>query len=463
MCCSLLAALAILLLPAAPASAQSVMVGVSDVGAQRFDNDELPDFVPEVGDSFAWALAAGDFDGDGAGDLATGIAYDDGLQGSPCPDCGLVVVRYGAPGGGLTGGEVGTVLYQGLSGSPDPPEAGDLFGWSLAAGDFDGDGFDDLAVGIPGDRGVGGVAYGAVQVYYGSAGGLQDTETEFLDELLPWTEVPLPFRLGDDEFGAALDAGDFDGDGFDDLAIGAPRAGILVDANTPVRGGEVFVAHGSGEGLLPLLGYGISQHSPGLFGDPLNEERFGRAVAAGDFDADGDDDLAIGVPNEGDNGSLHVILGSPFGLIFADSVFWAPGALGQVPEAGDRLGYALVAADFDGDGHDDLAIGDPSEDLGAANEIADAGSVSVAYGAPGGFDLSRAVSFTQGQVYGDPGADQSGDQFGWALAAGDFDGDGRADLAVGHPGEDPMGIINAGAAALLLGGPGAPALMMPMG
>ena len=451
---SLLAAAAALLLASGAASAQLAPVGLSGVGAQRFDNEDLVEFVPEAGDNFAWALAAGDFDGDGAEDLATGIPYDEGSQGG-CPDCGIVVVRYGVPRAGLAGGLADTVLYQGLAGSPDPPEPGDLFGAALAAGDFDGDGFDDLAVGIPGDRGSSGTSFGAVQVHYGSAAGIELQGAEFLDELLAWTEIPLPFRLGDDEFGAALDTGDFDGDGFDDLAIGAPRAGILVDVNTPVRGGEVFVAHGSVEGLLPLLGYGISQHSPGLFGDPLSEERFGRAVAAGDFDADGDDDLAIGVPNEGDNGSLHVILGSPFGLIFADSVFWAPGALGQVPEAGDRLGFALAAADFDGDGHDDLAIGDPSEDLGASNELADAGSISVAYGAPGGFELSRTDTFTQGLVYADPAADQTGDQFGWALAAGDFDGDGRADLAVGHPGEDVTGNVNSGAAALLMGGPNA--------
>ena len=93
--------------------------------------------------------------------------------------------------------------------------------------------------------------------------------------------------------------------------------------------------------------------------------------------------------------------------------------------------------------------------LATRSPIADAGSISVAYGSPAWFDLSRTDTFTQGLVYADPAADQTGDQFGWALAAGDFDGDGRADLAVGHPGEDVMGNVNSGAAALLMGGPNA--------
>ena len=54
-----------------------------------------------------------------------------------------------------------------------------------------------------------------------------------------------------------------------------------------------------------------------------------------------------------------------------------------------------------------------------------------------------------------PGNDQSGDQFGWAFAAGDFDGDGFADLAVGHPGEDVLGNVNTGAVTLLMGAPNA--------
>jgi hypothetical protein len=436
-----------LLLSAAPSGGAFVPVGVSEVGAQRFDNEALTFFIPEQSDHFAFALAAGDFDGDGADDLATGIPFDQGEVGSGCVDCGIVIVRYGVAGIGFVAGPAETVLYQGFAGSLDPAELGDRFGAALAASDFNGDGYDDLAVGIPFDWSTQN-PYGAVQIHYGSADGIETVGSEILVEWLPWTEIES-CAAPNAQFGAALAAGNFDGDLFADLAIGEPfgcLAQPLLDSP-----GKVFVAHGSAQGLLPLTGYGISQRSEGIFGDPAPGERFGAALAAGDFDGDGRDDLGIGVPNEGDNGALYVVMGSPFGLIYANSVFWAPGALGLEPESGDRLASALAAADFDGDGHDDLAIGDPSEDLGATNLIHDAGSVSVAYGSPAGFDLSRTVTFTQGLVEGDPFADREGDQFGWALAAGDFDRDGHADLVVGRPGEDVGASINTGAATILMG------------
>ncbi len=441
-----------LLLPGALA-AQLNPIGLSAVGAQRFDDEDLLFFVPDVGDHFAWALAAGDFDGNGAQDLATGIPFHSGLVGNELADTGIVVVRYGAPGGALIGGVASTVLYQGFVGSPDPPEVGDHFGKALAAGDFNGDGFDDLAVGIPQELWDGDVRYGSVHVHFGSATGLRMEGAQLLDEALAWTEVPWPRRNSGAEFGASLAVGNFDGDAFDDLAIGAPGGEIAFDpVSAGVLGGEVFVAHGGAGGLVPVVGYGISEESVGIFGDAADGERFGAAVAAGDFDADGFDDLAIGVSNEGDNGSLYVVMGSSFGLIYADSIFWAPGALGQIPEAGDRFGWSLVAADFDGDGHDDLAIGDPFEDLGANNEAVDSGQICAAYGAPAGFDLSRTDCFIQAYLFG---IDQPGDQFGWALAAGDYDGDGFTDLAVGHPGEDALGFVNTGAVTVLMGAPNA--------
>ena len=81
--------------------ARSASVGLSPVGAQRFGNEDLLIFVPEEGDRFAWSLATGDFNGDGADDLVSGMPYDDGFG---VPDSGLVVVRYGSPGSGLETG-----------------------------------------------------------------------------------------------------------------------------------------------------------------------------------------------------------------------------------------------------------------------------------------------------------------------------------------------------------------------
>jgi len=443
-----------LLLPGV-AAAGLALVGVSAVGAQRFENEDLGLYVPEEGDDFALAIAAGDFNGDGADDLATGIPRHDGLFAAPRTSCGIVVVRYGVPGAGLAEGLADTVLYQGLGDGPSRAEDFDHFGWALAAGDFDGDGFDDLAVGIPGDQFLylnNVVNAGAVQVYHGSAAGLRTDESEYLHALLAWTEN-IEYFCEYDSFGWALEVGNFDGDAFDDLAIGAPND--CVDNSILRSAGRVFVAHGSAAGLLPLAGYGISENSFGIYGEASSGERFGSALAAGDFDGEGHDDLAIGVPDEGTNGALYVILGSQFGLIFANSVFWWPGALGLEPEAGDRLGAALAAGDFDGDGHDDLAIGVPGEDLGVSNEIVGAGELSVAYGSASGFDLARTENFTMGILFSDPSADRALRPLGETLAAGDFDGDGYGDLAVGRPASFQLDPPEPGEVVVLMGAPNA--------
>jgi hypothetical protein len=434
------------------AFAQYSPVGLSSVRSQRFENEDLLFFVPEEGDLFAWAVAAGDFNGDGADDLATGIPNDDGFAGSGCTDCGIVVVRYGIPGVGLETFATSTVLFQGFAGSPSDEGPSELFGRALAVGDFNGDSYDDLAVGVPGDRHpTSGTVIGAVQVHYGSEGGLLVQNAEWIYRYLAgWEFPPTTCPVGADEFGAALAAGNFDGDAFDDLAIGAPAA-CAGHVGEPQDSGAVYVAHGGSAGLLPISGYFLSENSPGIFGDAANGERFGEALAAGDFDGGGGgsryDDLAIGVPGEGANGSVYIVMGSEFGLIYANSVFWAPGALGIVPEPGARLGAALAAGDFDGDGHDDLVIGDPEQDIGPADDISDAGVIVFAFGAPGGFDLSRNLR------YGEPAGADVADRFGWSLAVGDFNRDGRDDVAVGAPFEDSDG-SDRGSVSVFMGAAG---------
>jgi hypothetical protein len=125
-------------------------------------------------------------------------------------------------------------------------------------------------------------------------------------------------------------------------------------------------------------------------------------------------------------------------------------------EAEDRFGNTLSVGNFDGDFQcvgiycfpfDDLAIGTPFEDLGSGNEKVDAGEVTVLYGAEFGF-FDWTDHLTQGSIFGSTADDQSGDRFGFALAAGDFDGDGDDELAVGHPGEDDGGSDRGGVTLL---------------
>ena len=173
-----------------------------------------------------------------------------------------------------------------------------------------------------------------------------------------------------------------------------------------------------------------------------------------DFDNDGFVDLAVGVPHEAIGtaaaaGAVNVLYGSAAGLASTGSqAFWqGPGGAAGALEGDDRFGSALAAGDFNADGVDDLAVGAPGEDVGTA---ADAGAVSVLYGSAGGLTGTGSQQFRQG-AGGVGGAAEPDDRFGWALAAGGFNTNGAADLAVGVPLEDIGTVDSAGAVNVLYG------------
>ncbi len=410
----------------APAAAQQIpWIGLAAPGAQLHGEIGQYPHSPTGADHFGFAVAAGDFNGDGFDDLASGI------PGNDCDvvtwDCGSVQVRFGWSEGPLG---AALTLDPAHPGAPEPAEAFDEYGRALATGDFNGDGDDDLAVGVPGDDDVVGPG-GAVRIHYGvhgSPGGIQGAAGHSLEQ--GQNGVPLDAWSGtapstEESFGHALAVGDFDGDGFDDLAIAAPWA-ISPERE---RAGNVIVAHGWAGGLMPFGGFLMRLDLDALPDMPEEDDEFGYALAAGDFNLDGFDDLAIGVPGEDDVGKVLVVYGSEVSLIFPSHRYFGSLELGGESQPGMRFGHTLAAGDFDGDGRDDLAIGAPTFDGQGQPQPVDMGIVAVVYGPP--LDPLRVHWLYEHALYG-PGP-YAGARFGSALSAGDFDGNGIDDLAIGTP------------------------------
>ncbi len=406
----------------------------------------------EANDRFAKALAAGDFDGDGAMDLAIGVPWEDLGTAS---NGGAVHVLYGSSSSTGLSTARHQFWHQGSPGVDGALEDGDAFGSTLAAGDFDGDGYDDLAIGAPFETiGATTTAAGCVNVLYGSRTGLTSTGNQlfYQGNAGLWDTAE-----NGDQFGQALAAGDFDGDGYDDLAIGVPQEDIWAEGVE--QGGQVQILYGSGAGLV-TAGQQLEIQND-LMGVPESEsgDWFGYALAVGDFDRDGYDDLAIGVTDESlirdattyaRAGAVNVMYGSAAGLSELGSQYWDQDVSGMLEEAEAeaQFGYALAAGDFDGDGTDDLAIGIRHDSVGT---VARAGAVYVVYGSAGvGLTTSGQELWNQDSFSVLDEAEEN-DRFGSALAAGDFDGDGHDDLAIGVPNESSESVANYGAVNVLYG------------
>jgi hypothetical protein len=326
----------------------------------------------QTNDHFASVLAAGDFDGDGWDDLAIGAPND-------LSTAGVVNVLYGTKQGLTDDGN--QLWYQDAWGVIGTSSPGNEFGAALAVGDYDDDGYDDLAVGVPGNGLAGASEAGVVIVLYGGANGLTSTGSDRWSQKGPKiADEPNP----GDRFGAALAAGDYDGDGFDDLAIGAP--GERVDGKDGA--GQVHVIFGKATGLKALGDEFWNQGKTGVPGTVQKNDAFGAHLSTGDMDADGFDDLAIGVWLEdvagfGNAGAVTTMFGTTGGLTGTKAVLWRQGFGGltiATSEDGDRFGGGVRFADLNGDGYDDLIVALPREDL----NVVDAGAVMVIYSGPNG-------------------------------------------------------------------------------
>ena len=259
-----------------------------------------------------------------------------------------------------------------------------------------------------------------------------------------------------DVFGYALVSGDFNGDGYYDVAVGVPGEdyeswdGIITIRDV----GAVNVIYNTAHGLDPASHQFWMQDDTGV---GINEEddEFGLVLAAGDFNQDNYDDLAIGAPLEDieliggtvitDSGAVFILYGSPLGLTSSGAQLLTQNNVGLTNGIYEFFGSSLVVGAFDTDAHDDLAVGVPYESNATGNQAA--GAVAVFYGWDDGFSDDHTQAWTQDST--GQGISEAFDHFGKTLAAGDFDGNGCDDLAIGVPDEDIEGADNAGAVNIL--------------
>jgi len=419
-------------------------------------------------------VARGDYNGDGFADLAVGIPGEDAGSISAA---GAVIVIYGSANGLVS--ENTTALRvpapqfwsQASTGISGGDESGDRFGTALAAGEFNGDAFSDLAIGVPGeDLSSGGTNIpnaGRVVIIYGSSAGLAASGTSIVraaqsfDLVSGTAPTVITARISSEIFpenaslGQTLAWGDFNGDTIGDLAIGAPNMAVKDDSAffKDTEAGQVWVLFGSVRNGIIRTGSQLVTQAGNLafsgFGSPRGGWHNGAALTAGDFNGDGTSDLVLSAPDATVGGKSEVGLFTVFpgvagvGLDWGRGRFIGSGTVGVTSQPGEHFGFSFAVGDFDRDGRSDLAIGAP-------NQRSDAGAVHILFGdATTLLDQESPQFCDQNSLFGS--GREAGDRFGHSLAAGDFNGDTFADLAIGVPREDLAGTTDAGEINIVFG------------
>jgi len=376
----------------------------------------------------AIAGAAGlDGAGGGTGGVVVGshLADPEGMSAA-----GQVHVILTAPGSG-------DVLLEPLGREVSGVALGDRHGFAVAVGDVDGDGRPDVAMGARSADPGGRVDAGLVTLHLGASAWSDSSSTASADVRVEGIEAVD--HLG---WAVCLD-GDLDGDGVDDLVIGAPLA-----QGEEVSSGEVYVFLG-GPHLVPGTVLDPALADVRIRGDE-SEDGLGQAVALGDLDGDGIDDLAIGAPGQDALGRFNA--GAVW--ILRGSTDLIPGMVLGVDDLDRLIGGAFdmngfgtavdVVGDVDGDGRDDLAIGAPYANA--------SGSLRGRVYLFAGDDLTDPTLDARDDAAASYTGEGANHLAGFAVAGiGDLDANGFADVAIGAPGANPLGRSGAGAVYVLLG------------
>jgi hypothetical protein len=416
-----------------------------------------------------------DVNSDGESDALIPVPYEDTGTRS---NAGAVHLLRGDPGGDVR--VPGTRYTQSSFGTGRDglgSEESDVFASSMTCGDFDGNGAIDFAVGVPGESRGAKFQVGEVDVAYSDGTNPAIFDSVAYDEAVSY-----------DRLGSAVASGDLTGDGSDNLVIASrgdrtrgvkPKLFVFDEAAPgPIASKEfpigitpaIAVGDIDGDGYDDMvvgsgsgrtwLSYGRADGQLGWTTDALTplaaNTGFGRRVAISDFNHDGFGDVAVSAPfatvaGAANAGSVAVYFGKPDRTASFARILLSQGVRGVpgISEAGDYFGWFLASGDFNGDGRADLVVGAPSETVGSA---AGSGAFVVMPGRSSGFAPGKL--FHQ-DVAGIPGSSQAGDDFGhvW-LSNLDVNGDGFDDLVVGAGLKDTAGILNSGAAYVIRGSGG---------
>ncbi len=342
-----------------------------------------------VGAHFGSSVAsAGDVNGDG---------YDDVIVGAP---------DYGGRAGISLGYGAAFLYYGSATGIMQSPRVSlnsntvrqSGFGFSVScAGDVNGDGYSDVIVGHL-YYSNGQSSEGGAHIYLGSAGGISTNAATVVQSNQEFATMGWSVAC----------AGDVNGDGFDDIIVGAK-----LYENGQFNEGAAFIYHGSASGIINTVAAIVESNQ-------ANAEMGNSVAGAGDVNGDGYSDVVVGVDKydngQTDEGAAFVFLGS------ASGISTTAAAMVESNQAGAYMGISVAGAgDVNDDGYSDVIVAARNYSNGQINE----GAAFIYHGSAGGINTSAASVFESNTDYG---------YLGSVAGAGDVNNDGYSDVIIGTPG-----------------------------